>query len=203
MYKIGLTGGICSGKTLVLKILEELNCYTQRADEIAKKIIFSNNDDIKKKILNVFGKEVFSSENNIIKEKFSKLLFLDNEKRNFINNIIHPLVVEERKKIIKDLEDTSVYKFFVYESALLVESKSYEEFDKIVVVYSSQEEQLKRLMLRDNISDEEAIIKIKAQFPLSEKLKIANYTIDTTGSIESTHKKTLETFHFLEKELLT
>ncbi len=203
MYKIGLTGGICSGKTLVLKILEELNCYTQRADEIAKKIIFSDNDDIKKKILNVFGEEVFSSENNIIKEKFSKLLFLDNEKRNFINNIIHPLVVEERKKIIKDLEETSVYKFFVYESALLVESKSYEEFDKIVVVYSSQEEQLKRLMLRDNISDEEAIIKIKAQFPLSEKLKIANYTIDTTGSIESTQKKTLETFHFLEKELLT
>ena len=203
MYKIGLTGGICSGKTLVLKILEELKCYTLRADDIAKEIIFSDDDKIKEKILGVFGTEVCLSDKKLNKEVFAKLIFKDNEKRNFINNVIHPLVIEERKKILKDLENTAVYKFFVYESALLVESKSYEEFDKIIVVYSSQEDQLERLMKRDSISEEKAMIKIKSQFPLSEKLKIAHYTIDTTGSIELTKKNTLETFHLLEQELLS
>ena len=79
MYKIGLTGGICSGKTLVLKILEELKCYTLRADDIAKEIIFSDNEKIKEKILGVFGSEVFSSDNKLIKESFSKIIFKDNE----------------------------------------------------------------------------------------------------------------------------
>lgn len=203
MYKIGLTGGICSGKTLVLKILEELKCYTLRADDIAKEIVFSDNQKIKEKILGVFGEGVFLDNNKLNKAVFSKLIFMDNKKRDFISNVIHPLVIEERNKILKDLENTAVYKFFVYESALLVESKSYEGFDKIIVVYSSKDEQLERLMKRDNISEDEAVIKIKSQFPLSEKLKIAHYTIDTSGSIESTKKNTLETFHLLEKALLS
>jgi dephospho-CoA kinase len=202
MYKIGLTGGICSGKSYVLKILESLKCYTVKADDISKEIIFSDNNDIKLKILEIFGKEVFLKDNTLNKEAFTKILFSDNDKRNFINNVIHPLVIEERKKILKDLENTNVYNFFVYESALLVESKSYEEFDKIIVVYTNPEEQLERLMKRDGLSEDEANIKIKAQFPLSEKLKIADYTINTSGTVESTKKNTLETFFLLEKDLL-
>jgi len=203
MYKIGLTGGICSGKSYVLKILEGLKCYTVKADDISKEIIFSDNNDIKLKILEIFGKEVFLKDNTLNKEAFTKILFSDNEKRNFINNVIHPLVIEEREKILKDLENTNVYNFFVYESALLVESKSYEEFDKIIVVYTNPEEQLERLMKRDGLSEDEANIKIKAQFPLSEKLKIADYTINTSGTVESTKKNTLETFFLLEKDLLS
>ena len=203
MFRIGLTGGICSGKTFVLNIFQELKCYTLRADDIAKDIIFSDNDELKDKIASVFGDEILLSDNKLNKELFTKLLFQDNEKRNFINNVIHPLVIEERKKMIRDLEKTGIYKFFVYESALLVESKSHEDFDKIIVVYTNPDEQKKRLVARDGITEEEAMIKIKAQFPLSEKLKIANYTIDTTGPLELTRKNTLETFHLLEKELLS
>ncbi len=203
MYKIGLTGGICSGKSYVLKILENLKCYTVKADDISKEIIFSDNNDIKLKILEIFGKEVFLKDNTLNKDAFTKILFSDNEKRDFINNVIHPLVIEERRKILKDLENTNVYNFFVYESALLVESNSYEEFDKIIVVYTNPEEQLERLMKRDGLSEDEANIKIKAQFPLSEKLKIADYTINTSGTVESTKKNTLETFFLLEKDLLS
>jgi dephospho-CoA kinase len=201
MFKIGLTGGICTVKTYVLKIFEELSCFTLRADDIAKEIIFSDNDEINKKIENVFGKGIFLSDNSINKENFSKLLFSDSKKREFINNVIHPLVIEERKKIFKELEDTEVYKFLIYESALLVESNSYEEFDKIIVVYANPVEQLRRLIERDKLAEDDAKMKIKAQFPLSEKLKIANYTIDTSGSFESTRKNTLETFYLLEKDL--
>ena len=201
MFKIGLTGGICSGKSFILSIFKELDCYTIRADEIAKKIIFSNNPEIVEKIVEVFGESVYDKKNGINKDSFSKMLFDDTEKRNFVNNFIHPLVKAERNNILNDLEKSKVYDFFIYESALLVESGTYKDFDKIIIVYTSQEEQISRLMNRDGIDREEAEARIKSQFPLSEKLKVANYTIDTTGTFENARTKTLETFHLMKKDL--
>jgi dephospho-CoA kinase len=200
MIKIGLTGGICTGKSFILNIFKELDCYTIRADEIAKKIIFSNKPEIVEKIVEVFGDEIYDQKNGIKKETFTRILFEDADKRNFINNFIHPLVVAERDNIIADLEESKIFDFFIYESALLVESGNYKDFQKIIVVYTSQEEQIKRLMQRDGISKEDAENRIKAQFPLSEKLKVAHYTIDTTGSFEEAKNKALETFHLMKKD---
>jgi len=201
MYKIGLTGGICTGKTFVLNIFKELNCYTIRADDIAKNIIFSSNSKILKEIIKVFGEEIYDEKSGLKKDKFTKILFEDIEKRNFINNMVHPQVKAERNNIIQDLEKSDVYDFFVYESALLVESGTYKDFDKIMIAYTTPEEQVRRLMKRDGISIEEAEARIKAQFPLSEKLKVAHYTIDTTGTFEEAKAKTLESFHLMKKDL--
>jgi dephospho-CoA kinase len=200
MIKIGLTGGICTGKTYILDVFKELGCYTARADDIAKKLIFSNQPEIVAKIAAVFGEEVYNSKTGIKKDIFTRMLFEDLEKRNFINRFIHPLVVVERDKILHELEESQVFHFFIYESALLVESGTYKDFDKIIVVYTSQEEQVKRLTERDGIGKEDAEKRIKTQFPLSEKLKVAHYTIDTTGSFDEAKKKTLETFHLMKKD---
>ena len=200
MIKIGLTGGICTGKSFILSILKELDCYTIRADEIAKKIIFSNKPEIVDKIVEVFGDEIHDPKTGIKKEAFTRILFEDADKRNFINNFIHPLVVAERDNIFADLEKSEVYNFFIYESALLVESGNYKAFNKIIVVYTSQEEQIRRLIERDGINKEDAENRIKAQFPLSEKLKVAHYTIDTTGTFEEAKNKALETFHLMKKD---
>lgn len=200
MIKIGLTGGICTGKSFILNIFKELDCYTIRADEIAKKIIFSNKPEIVEKIVEVFGDEIGNPKTGIKKKTFTRILFEDADKRNFINNFIHPLVVAERDNIIADLEKSNIYDFFIYESALLVESGNYKDFDKIIVVYTSQDEQVRRLMQRDGITKEDAENRIKAQFPLSEKLKVAHYIIDTTGSFEEAKNKALETFHLMKKD---
>ncbi len=199
MYKIGLTGGICTGKTYVLNILEEVGCYTAKADNIAKRIIFSDNSEISLKISEVFGEDIYDKELGLNKDKFSKLLFEDPKKRNFISNYIHPLVSKERDKMYNELEKAKIEGYFVYESALLVESGTYKSFDKIIVTYTNPEEQLQRLIDRDNISKEEAEKKIRAQFPISEKLKVADYSIDTSGSFEDARKNSLETFHLLKK----
>jgi len=200
MHKIGLTGGICTGKTYVLGILAELHCYTVRADDIAKTIIFSGDREISGAIREVFGSSIFDGDRTIKKEEFSRTLFEDPEKRNFINHFIHPLVIRERNKILDDLEKTSVYDFFIYESALLIEAGTYKDFEKIVVVYTSPEEQTGRLMRRDGIDEKEAEKKIKAQMPLTEKLRVAQYTIDTSGTFENARAKTLEVYHLLRKD---
>jgi len=200
MFKIGLTGGICTGKTFVLNLLKELGCYTIRADDIAKNILFSDNSTISKKIVKVFGKNIYDKKKGLKKDDFSQILFEDAEKRNFINNFVHPLVTDERDKIFNDLSETKAFTFFIYESALLVEAGTYKDFEKIIVVYTTREEQLKRLMERDGIEKEGAEARIKAQFPLSEKLKVAHYTIDTSGTFEQAKAKTLETFHLMKKK---
>ena len=200
MHKIGLTGGICTGKSFVLRIFGELGCYTARADEIAKKVIFSPDSPVAQDIIREFGEDIYDEKNGLKKKAFTRILFEDVEKRNFVNQIVHPLVVAERDKIYKDLEKAGVYQFFIYESALMVESGTYKDFEKIIVVFTSPEEQLTRLQKRDGISREDAEKRIKSQFPLSEKLKVAHYIVDASGSFESARVKTLETYHLMKKD---
>jgi dephospho-CoA kinase len=200
MLKIGLTGGICTGKTFVLNILKELGCYTIRADDIAKKILFSDDSEIAQEIIKVFGENIYDSSKFLKKEEFTRILFEDAGKRNFINNIVHPKVTEERDKNFRDLNETKAFDFFIYESALLVEAGTYKDFEKIIVVYTTREEQLERLIKRDGICEKDAEARIKAQFPINEKLKVAHYAIDTSGTFDNAKAKTLETYHLMKKD---
>jgi len=200
MHAIGLTGGFCSGKTFVLKVLEEQGCYTMRADDLAKNIIFSQDSPVLQEIVSAFGPGIYDRDRGLDREKFSRMLFEDHEKRNLINTIVHPLVSEERKKKIRAIEDTRLYDFLIYESALLLESGIYGEFEKIIVVYAPQAVQLRRAMERDKLTRAEALKRIRSQFPLREKLKVANYTIDSGGSFENTRANTMEVFHLLKKD---
>jgi dephospho-CoA kinase len=200
MHAIGLTGSFCSGKTFVLKVLEEQGCYTMRADDLAKSIIFSPESPVLQEIISAFGSGIYDPINGLDKERFSQLLFEDHEKRNFINAIVHPLVGEERRKKIRAIEETRIYDFLIYESALLLESGIYKEFEKIIVVYSAPAVQLRRAMERDKLTRFEAQKRIQSQFPLREKLKVANYAIDSGGTFENTRANTMEVFHLLKKD---
>ena len=200
MHTIGLTGGFCSGKTFVLKVLEEQGCYTMRADDLAKNIIFTKDSPVLQEIIAACGPEILDPEKGLDKGKFSAMLFEDHEKRNCINSLVHPLVGKERKNKIRAIAATKRYDFLVYESALLLESGIYREFEKIIVVYTSAAEQLLRAMARDRLSQLEAEKRIQSQFPLKEKLKVANYAIDSSGSLENTRANTMEVFHLLKKD---
>jgi len=200
MHAIGLTGSFCSGKTFVLKVLEEQGCYTMRADDLAKNIIFSQDSPVLQEIIAAFGPAIYDREKGLDKENFSRMLFEDHEKRNLINTIVHPLVSAERQKKIRAIEATRIYEFLIYESALLLESGIYKEFEKIIVVYSSPAVQLRRAMERDKLARADAQKRIQCQFPLREKLKVANYAIDSGGTFESTRANTMEVFHLLKKD---
>jgi dephospho-CoA kinase len=200
VHIIGLTGGFCCGKSFVLKVLEEQGCYTMRADDLAKTIIAAKDSAVLAEIVAVFGPEIYDSKKGLNKEKFSAMLFEDQGKRDFVNTIVHPLVSEARRKKIRAIEATRIYDFFIYESALLVESGIYKEFEKIIVVYTAPEIQIARAKDRDKLSRPEAEKRIQSQFPLKEKLKVANYTIDSSGSCENTRASTMEVFHLLKKD---
>jgi dephospho-CoA kinase len=200
MHAIGLTGGFCTGKTFVLKVLEEQGCFTMRADDLAKSIIFGKDSPVLKEIVAALGPAIYDPDKGLDKEKFSQVLFEDREKREFVNAIVHPLVGEERRQRIGAIEATRLYQFLIYESALLLESGIYKEFEKIIVVYAPAAVQVRRAMERDRLNRAEAQKRIRSQFPLREKLKVANYTIDSGGSFEQTRANTLEVFHLLKRD---
>jgi dephospho-CoA kinase len=200
MHVIGLTGGFCSGKSFVLKVLEEQGCYTLRADDLAKAIIGAVDSPLVEQIVAVFGPQIYNRKKELNKDRLSELLFADPEKRNLLNQVVHPLVGEERRKKIRAIEATGIYDFFIYESALLVESGISKEFEKIIVVYTSPEIQVARAGARDRLTAAEAEKRLQAQFPLKEKLKVANYTIDSSGTFENTRANTMEVFYLLKKD---
>jgi dephospho-CoA kinase len=200
MVKIGLTGGICTGKSYILDVFKKFNAYTLEADVIAKNILFTRNSPLLDELSTTFGDDIINVHSGINKEKFSKVLFEDAKKREILSLKILPHILQERDSTYRELKKNSNYDFFIYESALLVESNSYKDFEKIIVVYCTPDEQLERLMRRDSITEEAAMQKIKSQYPLSEKLKVANYTVDTSGNMDTAERNALETIYLIKEE---
>jgi len=200
MVTVGLTGGIGTGKSFVLQVLRELGCYTMRADELAREIVFSPDSKVRDKIISALGPDICDPECGLKKERVAEIIFHDPVKRQYINRIVHPLVAKEQRRRIREIAKTRRHDFFIYESALLAEAGTWRRFDTVVVVYAAAEIQVQRLMARDGISAEEANRRIQAQFPLKEKLRIADYTIDTSGEFEQTRQRTLETYALMRKD---
>lgn len=185
MLIVALTGGIASGKSVVAKILEELGCYIHHADQIAHELMKPEKPSWKK-IVAHFGQEILNEDKTINRAKLGELVFSNKKERHFLNKIIHPLVFEKKIEIINILEKEGRYKIFVSEAALTIEAGFSDFFDKIITVYCSKEMQIRRLMERDQISKKEAVKKIKSQMKPQEKMKHADYIIDSSGSLLST-----------------
>jgi dephospho-CoA kinase len=186
---VALTGGIATGKSVVARILKLRGCYIHSADRVAR--------DLMKprlpawiKIVSHFGPEVLNSDQIIDRSKLGVIIFSNKKERQFLNSLIHPLVLEKKMEAIRRLEKKGRYKIFVSEAALTVESGFASFFDKVIVVRCGKQTQIRRLMGRDKISRAEALKKIRSQMPLEEKLKYADYVIDTSGTLDETARQT-------------
>lgn len=193
---VALTGGIASGKSVVADILEQLGCFVHRADKVAHELM-EPGKPAWEKIVDHFGHGILNKDNSINRARLGAIVFADKKERLFLNNILHPLVMKRKQEVIRRLQEEGRYKIYVSEAALTIEAGYSHYYDKIVVIFCQPEEQIKRLMARDGISREEAIKKFKAQMPPEEKLKYADYVIDTSGSIQETIERTEQVFRSL------
>lgn len=193
MLIVSLTGGIATGKSIVARTLENLGCYVDYADKIAHRLM-EPEKPAWRKIVSLFGPEILNTDKTINRLKLGAFIFERENDRNSLNKFIHPLVLEEKKRIIEKLRKEGIYKIFVSEAALTIEAGFAKFFDKIIVVNCRQEVQINRLMKRDKISREDALKKIRAQMPSEQKFKFADYIIDTSGSISNTIEQTEQVF---------
>ena len=176
MLKVGVTGGIGSGKTLVCSIISAMGYPVFNSDDQAKKILFQSKD-LHDKLKEIFGEEIIV---NGIPDKVSlaKIVFSSKEKLKMLNELIHPLVrISFEEWILKQKS-----KIVIKEAAILIESGAYKECDKIIVVKSPEELRIKRVMKRDSVTEEEVKMRMKNQLSSNELMKFADFVIENDES---------------------
>jgi dephospho-CoA kinase len=177
---IGLTGGIASGKSLVSQTLAGFGMTVIDADEVSHELM-AKDEAVKQKVVETFGAGVLTAHGDVDRKKLGGIVFRDAGLRKDLERILHPRIFAE---MWKRAQESSAD--VVLEIPLLIEQRGHERVDLVVVVYSTRERQIQRLMGRDGISREEAISRIDTQLPLAEKISYAHYVIDNSGTVEET-----------------
>lgn len=182
---IGLTGGIASGKSTVANLIRNLKLPLIDSDQVARDVMLK--DQVIKKLKSAFGEEIFDDKGKLSRKTLARIIYADEDKRNTLNDIVHPLVREEIERQLTT--DYKTYDFVFVDVPLLYESGFDQMMDDVIVVYVPKDVQLERLMKRDHIEETYAHQKINAQEDLETKAKKADYVIDNSYSVDYTSKQ--------------
>ena len=201
MLIVGLTGGVASGKTAVSQILKEEGAYIINADQIARELVLPHKPAWSE-LIRAFGQEILQEDGSIQRKKLADKVFADPKQRKFLNQILHPRIKEEMDCRAKEIGEKDPEAIVVIDAPLIIELGDHREMDKLIVVTSTQPQQIERLKDRDGTNPEEALRIVSSQMPLKEKLKFADYLIRNEGSMEETKKRAKEVYQELKKVAL-
>ena len=198
MLRVGLTGSIATGKSFVTSVLAELGCHVIDADKVARSVVEPGTEGLRA-VVEAFGPGVLTPAGTLDRAKLGSIVFGDEEKRKLLNSILHPLIIAAQDAQLTRWEVLHPEGVAVVDAALMIESGGYRRFPKLIVVHCRPEVQKRRLIERDGLSPEEAERRIGAQMPQEEKLRYADFAIDTSGSFEEARRRTEEVFRELRQ----
>ena len=187
MLRLGLTGGIASGKSAVAAMLRELGFAVLDADSLAHKLI-EPGQPAYGEVLQEFGQSVIAPGGRVDRAKLSAIVFNDRAKLDRLNAIVHPRVAEVIFSQFEAWRRAGVRDAVFVEAALLIESSIHKKLDGLVVAWCEPQQQLERRIAR-GLGEAEARRRIAAQLPVEEKLRLATEKIDCSGSLEETRRQ--------------
>src|SRR3990167_1384847 len=197
MLLVGLTGGIATGKSLVSEILRGLGAYIIDADKIAREVVEPERPAWLE-IVEFFGNDIINKDRTINRKRLGEIIFNDPLKKRKLEEIIHPLVIEEENRRVEDYKRLNPDGMAVIDAALLIEAGGYRRVDKLIVVYADRKTQLRRLMERDRLKKKEGEKKIDSQVPLDGKVKMADFVLEKCSSKENTVRQVMDIFSKLK-----
>ena len=200
ILSVGLTGGIACGKSVVTRELGRQGAIILDADEMVHKLMGPGGAAFQP-VVDRFGVEILDSRGHIDRAVLGRRVFADPRERWALNGIVHPLVMQEEERLLREIQLLGEDRLVITDAALIVESGAHKRFDRLVVVYCSPEQQLLRLMEREPLSRDEALQRIQSQMPAEEKIALADYTVETDGTEEETQEKTRELFQRLRADM--
>ena len=171
MKRIGITGGIGAGKSLVAEIIKAMGYPVYNSDERAKELTDSN-PKIKEGLIHLFGEEIYQN-GTLNKFALAQAIFSDESLREKVNALIHPIVREDFNLWALAQNNSLVFN----ESAILFETGSFKNFDAIILVYAPKELRIKRIMKRDNCSENEVLKRMNSQFSDEEKYQLTEFRV--------------------------
>ena len=197
MLKVGITGGIGSGKTTVCKMFEKLGIPVYYADDRAKYLMQHEHfliDQIKKN----FGDDVYVN-GTLDRKVLASKVFNDKAKLDLLNSLVHPAVFRDTERWIEEQKEKKV-PYVLKEAALLVETGSYKALDKLIVVTAPINMRIQRVTERDNTDTEEVLARVRNQLPEEEKVKLASFIISNNNGLNELEQQVLKIHHEMTEE---
>ncbi|MDP7551943.1 MAG: dephospho-CoA kinase [Nitrospinaceae bacterium] len=184
---VGLTGGMGSGKSLAASYFKALGAQIIDADRISRELV-APGKPAWKEIIEEFGSNVLNPDQTLNRKQIAAIVFNDESKRKKLEDIIHPRVIVEERRLYEKYRQKNSRVLAVIDAALLIESGNYKNVDKVVVVQCGKEEQIRRVMERDGTARSEVENRLHSQMPLEEKVVFGDYILrndDTRESLKS------------------
>ncbi|QOY90513.1 dephospho-CoA kinase [Paludibaculum fermentans] len=185
MLRVGLTGGLATGKTFVGRALADLGCRLLSADELGHQALLPGAPAYLQAV-EAFGGGILDAHGRIDRRKLGAVVFGDPEKLELLNSFVHPAVIAAEEQWMKSVQAEDPLSIAVVEAAILIETGSYRRFDKLVLTVCTDEQQIARAIKRDGLTRQEVLDRLKRQMPLEEKRRYADYVIDTSGEKDGT-----------------
>ncbi|HEU5180846.1 MAG TPA: dephospho-CoA kinase [Candidatus Polarisedimenticolia bacterium] len=197
--RVGLTGGIATGKSVVAEVFREAGAFVQDADSVGHELM-EPGTPAHAEIVQAFGEEVVAPDGRIDRKRLGARIFADAGERSKLNTILHPRILAEAGRRAGRYLLEHPGGIAVTQAALLLEAGAAQYFDRIVLTECDARTQRARLVARDGIPETEADRRIAAQGAASEKKTFAHLVIDTSGTIEQTRKRAQQAFETLRRD---
>ncbi len=198
MLKVGLTGGLASGKTFVGEELVKLGCHLIQADGLGHEVL-SPEGEAYAAVVKFFGTAILDADNRIDRKKLASEVFSNPQRLALLNGLVHPPVQKRAQEIADLYSEGDPRAIVVMEAAILIETGSHQRFDRMILVVCSEEQQIERAMKRDGSTREEAVARLSRQMPLEKKRNYADYIIDNSGKREDTMRQTQAVYDSLRR----
>jgi len=188
MVKVGLTGGIASGKSTVGRMFGQLGCKVIDSDRITRQL-FEAGTPVNAEVAAAFGPRVVASDGSIDRTVLAELVFKNEELRYKLNSIVHPAIKRRQAEFLAQIALGDSRAIGIVEAALMVEVGTYKDYDKLIVVTCPTRVQRERLRDRSGLTPEQIETRIASQMPMEEKVKVADFVIDNSGDIGRTRQQ--------------
>ncbi|HVX67055.1 MAG TPA: dephospho-CoA kinase, partial [Bryobacteraceae bacterium] len=195
MLRVGLTGGLASGKSFVGEELARLGCHVIQADQLGHEAL-EQGGEAYAAVLREFGPQVADAGGAIDRQRLAAEVFDRPERLERLNHLVHPAVIRREEELLREIEAGDPSAIAVVEAAILIESGSSGRFDKLIVVVCTREQQIERAVHR-GLTREEALARLERQMPLDQKRRYADFLIDTSGTKEETSRQVGEVYREL------
>ncbi len=199
MLRVGLTGGIATGKSTVARLFVECGARLIDADVLSRDAVRPGTTACRE-VAAAFGTEMLRPDGSVDRERLGAAVFADPAKRARLEAIIHPYVFAGEEHLFREITAADPGAVVLFDAALLIETGAHKGKDRVIVVTADEPTQLRRLMNRNQLPEDEARRRIRAQMPLSEKVKVADYVIDGTLPLEQLRKEVRIIYEQLKRQ---
>ena len=176
MLRVGVTGGIGSGKSTASKILEKAGCYIFQADK-EPKLLIDKNIQVQNELISEFGTDILGARNTIDKKKLGRIAFQDEDHQSRLNIVIHPFVFDKIDSVYRKIEKENSFPLFVVDGAMIFESGYDQHLDYVIIITAQLKTRLSRAMSRRTLSRDEILKRIDLQWSEEEKTGMADFIV--------------------------